>query len=64
MSGDFDVRAQPVTGLWHAFRTKTELIAAVDNWMQFYNNRRRHSVIGMLAPITYERKLNAATQAT
>jgi hypothetical protein len=48
----------------HAFRTKTELVAAVDNWIQFYSNRSRHSAIGILAPITYERKLNAATQVT
>lgn len=27
----------------HTFRTKTELIAAVDNWIHFYNHRRRHS---------------------
>jgi hypothetical protein len=32
----------------HAFATKSELIAAVDKWMPFYNNQRRHSVIGML----------------
>lgn len=48
----------------HTFRTKAELIAAVDNWMHFYNNQRRHSAIGMLSPITYERKLKAETEAS
>ena len=47
----------------HVFATKSELVAAVDKWMHFYNNRRRHSVIGMLSPIAYEQSLNAATQA-
>ena len=43
----------------HAFATKVELIAAVDNWMLFYNHQRRHSAIGMLSPIDYEHKLKA-----
>ena len=47
----------------HVFATKMELVAAVDKWMHFYNNQRRHSVIGMLSPITYEQSLDAATQA-
>jgi putative transposase len=47
----------------HAFATKAELIAAVDKWMHFYNNRRRHSVIGMLSPIAYEQSLSAAPTA-
>ena len=47
----------------HAFATRAELVAAVDKWMAFYNNRRRHSVIGMLSPIAYEQSLNAAKQA-
>ena len=28
----------------------SELVAAVDNWMNFYNTRRKHSAIGMLSP--------------
>jgi hypothetical protein len=32
------------------FAMKSELVAAVDKWMYFYNNQRRHSVIGMLSP--------------
>ena len=48
----------------HAFATKLELIAAVDNWMRFYNDRRRHSAIGMLSPIDYEQTLKASTEAS
>jgi putative transposase len=48
----------------HAFATRAELIAAVDNWMRFYNHRRRHSAIGMLSPIDYEHTLKAATEAS
>ncbi|ORB82399.1 integrase [Mycobacterium kansasii] len=48
----------------HTFATKVELIAAVDNWMNFYNNQRRHSAIGMRAPIDYERALTATTEAS
>jgi transposase InsO family protein len=47
----------------HVFATKMELVAAVDKWMHFYNDQRRHSVIGMLSPIAYEQSLDAATQA-
>lgn len=48
----------------HAYATKVELIAAVDNWMHFYNNQRRHSAIGMLSPIDYEQTLKAITEAS
>jgi putative transposase len=48
----------------HVYATKLELIAAVDNWMHFYNNRRRHSSIGMLSPIDYEHTLNASLEAS
>ena len=47
----------------HVFATKSELVAAVDKWMRFYNNQRRRSVIGMLSPIASEQSLDAATQA-
>lgn len=47
----------------HTVTTTTELIAAVDKWIHFYNTQRRHSTIGMLSPIAYEQSLNAATQA-
>lgn len=47
----------------HTFATKSELVAAVDKWMNFYNTQRRHSAIGMLSPVAYEQSLNAAPQA-
>lgn len=47
----------------YVFATKTELVAAVDKWTNFYNGRRRHSAIGMLSLIAYEQSLDAATQA-
>lgn len=47
----------------HTFAYRTELVAAVDNWMNFYNTRRRHSTIGMLSPRSYEQSLNAPTMA-
>lgn len=46
----------------HAFASKSELVAAVDKWIHFYNNERRHSVIGMVSPISYEQTI-AALQA-
>ena len=48
----------------HTFATKAELIAAVYNWMIFYNNRRRHSAIGMVSSIDYEQTLKAVTEAS
>ncbi len=48
----------------HSFATKVELVAAVDNWMRFYNHRRRHSSIGMRSPIDYELSLKTAAQAS
>lgn len=48
----------------HTYATKAELIAAVDNWMQFYNNQRRHSAIGMCSPIDYEQTLKVVTEAS
>lgn len=47
----------------HAFATKLELTAAVDKWIDWYNNLRRHSAIGMLSPIRYEQSLTEATEA-
>ena len=47
----------------HTFAYRTELVAAVDNWMNFYNTRRRHSTIGMLSPHSYEQSLNAPIMA-
>jgi putative transposase len=36
----------------HVYAMKSELVAAVDNWVNFYNSVRRHSSIGMLSPDT------------
>ena len=47
----------------HTFAHITELVAAVDNWMHFYNTRRRHSTIGMLSPTDYEKSLTAPLMA-
>jgi putative transposase len=44
----------------HVYATKTELVAAIDKWIRFYNSRRRHSAIGMLSPDAYETSLSAA----
>lgn len=43
----------------HVYATKAELVAAVDNWIGFYNSVRRHSAIGMLSPDRYEKSVQA-----
>jgi putative transposase len=47
----------------HTFATRTELVAAVDNWIRWYNHERRHSATGMLSPIRYEQSLTGAAKA-
>ncbi|MGW1740591.1 IS3 family transposase [Nocardia sp. NPDC001965] len=47
----------------YTYVTKTELVAAVDKWMHWYNTRRRHSAIGMISPIAYEHSLSTAATA-
>jgi transposase InsO family protein len=47
----------------HTFPTKAELVAAVDNWIRWYNDERRHSSIGMLSPIRYEQSLTGPAKA-
>ena len=44
----------------HVYVTKTELVAAIDKWVRFYNSRRRHSAIGMLSPDDFEKSLTMA----
>ena len=44
----------------HVYATKAELVAAIDNWVMFYNSVRRHSAIGMSNPEDYEKSLRAA----
>ncbi|APA94532.1 Transposase InsF for insertion sequence IS3A [Nocardia seriolae] len=41
----------------HTFTRKAELVAAVDKWVDRYNTTRRHSAIGGISPIRYERSL-------
>ncbi|WP_024802945.1 IS3 family transposase [Nocardia sp. BMG51109] len=44
----------------HTYATKTELVASVDKWMNFYNTTRRHFAIGNQSPDNYERSLRTA----
>ena len=37
----------------HTFATKAELTAVVDKWVNWCNNRRRYSAIGMVSPLRY-----------
>jgi putative transposase len=39
------------------FATKTEARAAVAAWIEDYNHERRHSSLGMVSPVDYERAL-------
>ncbi|WUI93264.1 IS3 family transposase [Nocardia puris] len=47
---------------WHTFTTKAELVAAVDNWIIRYNTTRRHSAIGGISSIRYERSRDSRSQ--
>ena len=49
----------------HTFDTRTEAITAVSSWIEtVYNSRRRHSTLGQISPIAFERTLTtAAAQA-
>ena len=49
----------------HRFRTRAEAIHAVSSWIDtVYNHRRRHSALGQLPPVAFERRITtAATQA-
>ena len=38
------------------FATKAEARAKVAAWIEEYNHDRRHSALGMLSPIAYERR--------
>jgi putative transposase len=63
-----------VTGSWHStleselraverFETRAEARARVSAWIQDYNTRRRHSALGMMSPLGYERALQAGEVA-
>ncbi|WP_396287857.1 IS3 family transposase [Amycolatopsis sp. PS_44_ISF1] len=44
----------------HVHATKTEIVAAIDNWVKFYNSVRRHSSVGVLSPDDFEQSLHTA----
>jgi putative transposase len=41
----------------HTFAGRSELVAAVDKWIDWYNTTRRHSAIGGISPVRYEQSL-------
>ena len=45
------------------FATKAQARAKVAAWIEDYNTTRRHSSLGMLSPIAYERALAARKAA-
>jgi putative transposase len=47
----------------HRFATKAAARAKVAAWIEDYNTTRRHSALGMLSPIAYERALAAGKAA-
>jgi putative transposase len=43
------------------FRSQAEAKLAVFDWIEgWYNSRRRHSALGRVTPLTYERRFAAA----
>jgi putative transposase len=63
-----------VIGSWHStlefelrslehFTTRAEARARVSAWIQDYNTQRRHSALGMMSPLDYERSLQAGEAA-
>ena len=50
-----------VAGLRHAYRTRDEAKADVFDYIErFYNVRRRHSTIGYVSPMEFERQAGLA----
>jgi transposase InsO family protein len=45
------------------FTTRAEARARVSAWIEDYNTRRRHSALGMMSPVDYERALKARKAA-
>ena len=41
------------------FTTKAQARTAVAAWIEEYNHDRRHSALGMISPIAYERALTS-----
>jgi len=62
------------SGSWHStlefelrsveqFSTRAAARAKVSAWIEDYNTRRRHSALGMMSPLDYERALQAGKAA-
>jgi len=47
----------------HAFTTRAELYLAIDKWMVYYNTRRRHSSVGQVSPINFEKTVEVRALA-
>jgi putative transposase len=48
----------------HAWTTRAQLAQAIFEWIEvFYNQQRRHSTLGMLAPLTYANAITAPPAA-
>lgn len=48
----------------HTFATRAAAIRSVTEWIEtVYNRRRRHSALGDISPIAFERGINTAAQA-
>jgi putative transposase len=45
------------------FATRAAARARVSAWIEDYNTRRRHSALGMMRPVSYERALQAGEAA-
>ncbi len=45
------------------FTTRAAARARVSAWIQDYNTQRRHSALGMMSPVSYERALQAGEAA-
>ncbi|NDK92641.1 IS3 family transposase [Gordonia desulfuricans] len=48
----------------HAFTTRTNLTAGLENYIRFYNHDRRHSSLGMISPINFEISSHASQQSS
>ena len=45
------------------FATRAAARARVSAWIEDYNTQRRHSALGMMSPVSYERALQAGEAA-
>jgi putative transposase len=48
----------------HRWTTRTQLAQAIFEWIEvFYNQQRRHSTLGMVAPVTYAQRAHTSPAA-